>query len=79
MDRLSVISVETDLDVLVRLRQAIREAGLRQEDLAKETGESEGYVNAVLCGRNRLKPEYLLKLCRLLKLAPNLLFNYYGD
>lgn len=55
-----------------------KDLGLKTEDLAIECGIEPGYLRQILAGRIP-SGQVIIKLCEVLKLSPNYLFDFAED
>lgn len=61
-----------------KINERRKDLGLRTEDLAMECGLEPGYMRQILTGRIP-SGQVIIRLCDLLKLSPNYLFDYIED
>ena len=71
--------VESDEDIIMRLRKVIKQKGIEQNKLADMANMPYKQFNALISGRKTLRGEHIVVLCKLLKIEPNDLLNYYGE
>lgn len=61
-----------------RVCRAVADSGMKQKFIAEKIGMSEPTFSAVLAGKRKLDVDEFFKICVVLKMRPEVLYNYDG-
>ena len=61
-----------------RVCRAVADTGMKQKFIAEKIGMSEPTFSAVLAGKRKLDVDEFFKICVVLKMRPEVLYNYDG-
>ena len=56
--------------------KAIADSGLKQKFVAEKIGMSEPTLSALLAGKRKIDVDEFFKICTVLKMRPEVLYNY---
>lgn len=61
-----------------RVCRAIADSGMKQKFIAEKIGMSEPTFSALLAGKRKIDVDEFFKICVVLKMRPEVLYNYDG-
>ena len=61
-----------------RVCRAIADSGMKQKFVAEKIGMSEPTFSALLAGKRKIDVDEFFKICVVLKMRPEVLYNYDG-
>ena len=61
-----------------RVCKAISDSGLKQKFVADKIGMSEPAFSALLAGKRKIDVDEFFRICTVLKMRPEVLYNYEG-
>ena len=61
-----------------RVCRAIADSGMKQKFIAEKIGMSEPTFSAMLAGKRKIDVDEFFKICVVLKMRPEVLYNYDG-
>lgn len=67
------------INIGTKIREAAKKMGLTQPQLSEMMGKSVGLVNMWLTGKRDIGTEDMYKICQILKISPNYLFEQETD